>query len=778
MNKHRWTLILALGACGPPEPKGAAGRESAAPEPEDSTPQDSAPPGDTAGDTGEPAPDPCEGLVWPALALNEVLAANLAGITDADGDTSDWIEIVSREEQDVDLDGWSLEDADGESWTFGPLTLSKDEILLVFASGDDSQGDPDLGEEIHTSFKLKASDAGVLLRSPEGCVVDAARPARLYGDISFGRPEADRATWGYFLEPTPGAENSTESRPGFAETPTLSPDAGLHEIGLEVEIGSDEEGATFTYSLDGSEPDEAATPYEGPLAIDASTQPVVVRARAFVDGLWPSRVATGTYLQDGAILEAGMYAIFLSVEPEDLWDDETGIYAYGTDYEPWYPYFGANFWNRWEKPAHVEVWDADGDLVLDQDAGIAIQGGYTRAFDQKSLRLYARSAYGPDSFEAALFETEEVDEYESFSLQIGMDWCSTHVLETAMGSLFRDPDGRLWPSVDIGAWAPAQVWLNGQYWGYYNMRERPNDEWIETHRGYDRDELDRVELGWTHEPNWELEQGTWDAFDAMNDFVIGADLSDPDTWAAFDAMVDLDSLASIVLIEAYSGNTDWWYNNLRLWRPATDEGQWRWIAFDFGHGWPTMTYDHIATSVAWTGDGLPVADALENEAFRVLLANQAADYLNTSLSAESALATLDDIASQVEPAMEAHYERWCDGEPVSNWYADIRYAQSFVTVRGDILREQVMDHLGLEGTAKLNLTVEPEGAGRLQLTAVTVDAPFSGTWYTGIPVTVTAVPAEGYTFIGWDDESLGDAERVEITLEGDASLEARFEAAP
>ena len=768
MNASPRLLLLLLVACSQPDDPDTD--EPVIASPTDDTGSVTHDSGDTADTAEPPEPDPCADAAWPALAINEVVAANLSGITDEDEESSDWIELLNRDEQAVQLDGWRLQDADGNSWGLPDVELAPGALLFVWASGKESTD-----AALHADFKLAADDPGVWLLAPDGCAADEADPGRLYGDISYGR-EQDSGAFGYFMEPTPDAANTTEWRPGFAEPPVLSPDPGFYDGDVEITATSDEAGAVVYVTRNGSAPDEGSYLPTGPLVLDAVEEPIVVRARAYVDGLWPSRVTTGTYSQDPSILDDGMYVISLTVEPDDLWDEETGIYSLGTDYEPYYPYFGANFWEDWEKPLHVEIWDADGDKIVDQDGGIAIHGGYTRAFDQKSLRLYARSAYGPEVFKGQFFPNEDADEFNVLVLQLGMDWCSTHVIEPVVDELFRSEDGVRLPSIDIAAWAPAQVWLNGEYWGYYNVRERLDEEYIEHHHGEDPDELDRIELGWTSEPHWELEQGTWDEFDALNAFVAGADLSDEATWAEFDELVDLESLATAVLAEAWIGNTDWWYNNLRLWRPRREGGQWRWMVYDLGHGWTSPTYDQFATSVSWSGEGLPIADALENDAFRTLLANQASDLLNTSLKGDEAASRVDAVADRVRPAMEAQYDRWC-GEPVSNWESDVAYAHTFASTRAAALRNQIKTHLGLSGEAAILLRTEPTSAGTFQLTAVEVEPPFTGTFFLGVPVTITAVPADGYVFSGWSDASLGDDPTIVVELDGPTTFTAKFDAA-
>jgi hypothetical protein len=720
----------------------------------------------------EALPSACEVAGWPSLRLNELVAANLEGIADEDGDRPDWLELWNPSETPVELTGWALEPEGGEPWPLPSPSLGAGAHWLIFASGKDRPGDPTAGLAPHSPFKLPAESAGLRLLAPDGCAIDSARPERLYGDVSFGHPLSDDTEWAYFLEPTPGAPNETESRPGFAAPPSLSPGGGAYAAGLTVEATSVEAEATLRYTLQGDEPDEGAPEAAGPIPIDAASRPIPLRVRAFVPGLWPSRITTATYTQGSAHLAAGMKAVFLTSDPEGLFSDETGIYAFGDSYEPDYPYFGANFWEDWERPVHVEIWEPDGEKSLDAEAGISIHGGYTRAFDQKSLRLYARSAYGEDSFDGDFFPREGERRYGSLVLQIGMDWCSTHIIEPFADELFRDARGARLDSIDIAAWEPTQVWINGHYWGYYNLRERMDPDYIENHHGLDPEALDRMELGWTSAPHWQLEQGDWEAFDTLNAYVLAHDLSDPAAYTTFTTMVDAENLATTVLAEAYMGNTDWWWNNLRLWRPHTVEGRFRWFVYDLGHGWVSPGFDQLGTSVTWTGDGLPISAPLANDRFRDELANQAADLLSTSADSAEAVRRFDALAARVAPAMSAQLDRWCGGAPLSAWEANRDYARGFVSARGPVLREQVRNHLALSGDVTLSLATNEPDAATFDLSLVEVEAPYSGLRYRGVPLTVTALPAEGWVFTGWSDASLGDTPTVTLPLGANTTLTA------
>lgn len=657
------------------------------------------------------------------VRINELVAANHQGITDEDGDTSDWFEL----DGDVDLTGWTL-----NGWVIPALILEGGVPRRFFASGKDRVGD-----QPHTDFALDAEGDTLELAKPDGCVVDRIETPRLYADVAYGR-DTD-GEWSYFLEPTPGAPNTTESRPGFADVPVFSAAGGIIAAPLAVTAGD------ARCTTDGSVPTEDSGGCS--LTVDPSAGPVVVRARAWEDGLWPSRIATATWF-DADVFEDTL-VMSLVVDPPDLWDEESGIYVPGPNAEPNYPYFGANFWQVWEKDLHVEVYDGAGLQMFTQDAGIQIAGGYSRAFDQRNFELIARTGYGPDTFTGPVFPDEDIQEFSKLYLRNGGDWCGTQLVDGVVQSLFRDTAGRRYDAVDAQAYAPALVYLNGEFWGVYELKERLDESWIASHRGEDPEALDRVKLGWTHNANWTLDQGDWEAFAELEALVDGG-LTD-DEYSTFEQTVDVDNFISATVAQGWIGNTDWWGNNIRMWRPRRDGGRWRWMVYDFGHGWPSWTYDHLATSVSGDWRGLPLASALAHEQFRARFINVHADYLNTTLAPTVAAGRVRALAADIRGVIDRQQERWCGGAAVDSWEAGIDYAVEFAMRRPATIDAGLIAHLGLAGHAQLSIEVEPAGAATFHLAVVDVEAPFSGTYYQDVPVEVTVVPAEGYTFVGWSD---------------------------
>jgi hypothetical protein len=774
-----WVVMVGLlAACSAPDPRPTPPGPPDAPPTEPIETETETEAGTETEETAAPTdteeteriPDYCDGVTHPALVINELVAANLEGVTDADGATSDWIELANHDVAAIPLAGWSLSDG-GDAWPLPDLVLDPGAILMVFASGADrSEG------ELHASFSLSADGEAVSLLAPDGCAADVASPGPLYVDVAYGRPSAAPEVWGYFLEPTPGAPNTTESRPGFAATPTLTPPSGVTAGVVVVTATSPEPSATIRYTLDASEPVGADPIYGGPFEVSEPTGFSVVRARAFVDGLWPSRVATGTWTQDPDVLGYGLSVVSLVVDPFDLFDEETGIYTFGpADYTPYYPYFGANFWEDWERPAHAVLVTAEGATVIDQPLGVKIHGGYTRAFAQKSLRLLPGTAYGPATLDHRFFPLEAQASFEKIVLEGVGDWCPTHTENAYVDQLFRDETGARVPGLDTQAWEPFVLYLNGAFWGLYAFREKLDESWISAHFDVDPDNLDRIECTADGSDDWwRVSQGDWERFDALNAFVASHDLADPANYAELQEYIDVENLAMAVFAEGYAANADWWSNNLRMWREREDPGPFRHMVFDLGHGWPSVTYDHIGVSASFSGPGLPIADALRNPDFVALFANQASDLLNTSLAPARAGATLERMHSRIEPVIPDQYARWCGADP-SAWYTSVAYADEYVRRRPDILRGHIEQHLGLPGSANVTLEASPPGSGRFHLTAVEVDAPFTGRFFQGVPVTITAVPEDGYTFVGWSPEELGEDPTAVVTFSADRTLTATFE---
>lgn len=198
------------------------------------------------------------------------------------------------------------------------------------------------------------------------------------------------------------------------------------------------------------------------------------------------------------------------------------------------------------------------------------------------------------------------------------------------------------------------------------------------------------------------------------------------------------------------------------------------MVYDFGHGWPDWHYDHLAVSTAGNWTGLPIAAALRNPTFRDRFVNIHADFLNTSLVGGPASGVVRALAAEVRPVMARQRERWCSGASMDAWEGQVAYAESFARNRPAVIDATLMASLDLSGHAALSLDADPVEGGTFHLAVVDVAAPFTGTRYLGVPVTVTAQPAPGWVFDGWSGAAGGTEPTITLPMDGDTAVTARF----
>jgi len=622
--------------------------------------------------------------------------------------------------------------------------------------------------QLHASFELNPGGESVFLTTPAGVALDQANLPAHGIDHSFGRHPDGVGPWLIFEEPSPWLLNGPDGQAGYASPPEFSSPGGFYSGSVLVELGSEGSGAEIRYSIDSSDPGEMSEIYESPIFLDETT---VLRARAFVAGKAPSAIITQTYFfGEGSALPV----ISLATDPPNLWDEQIGIYVLGDDYYPGFPYYGANFWQSWERPIHMEYFEPGGNPGFAMDLGVKIHGGLTRAFSQKSLRLLARQGYGKDHIEYRLFPEKDLDAFKRILLRnSGNDWCRSMLRD---GLMHRAAAGAL---VDRMAYEPAIVFLNGEYWGIHNIRERVGKFYLQENHGVDPENVDILEF------QYDVVDGDSLHYRAMLDFIEANGLADSSDYAYIKTQMDVDEFTDYWVFQVFFGNTDWPAGNIKFWRPRSPGGIWRWLLFDtdFGLGfWENYQFDTLAWSTAENGYGqnrpwstFLVRQLLENEEFERRFINRYSDYLNTRFRAERFQALADSLKGIIEPEIARHQERW--DYSYESWQADMAVVEEFIQERPAAARGHLRLKFGFFEDWTLSLDVQPPGSGTIQLEAIEVNGPWSGDYFLGNPVELTALPSPGFYFTGWSEDLLVEDTAL-IEAVGDSSLVATFAELP
>ncbi|MBR9945001.1 CotH kinase family protein [Clostridiaceae bacterium Marseille-Q4145] len=411
---------------------------------------------------------------------------------------------------------------------------------------------------------------------------------------------------------------------------------------------SDAGGYPIYYTLDGSIPGFESGFYEDPIAFTATdeVQSCVLRARSYDEstGEWGD-LFTRTYFYADSMETLkerfSTYIVCLTSDPYNLYDYEYGIMVEGKirdEYVNSPEYISgkltqpANFTQQgrdWERDAFVEILSPDGERLIAQDAGMRIFGHASRQYYYKSFKLYARKAYGNDTFAYPFFadnthgaDQKVQDAYQRLVVRAhGFDKSVTLFREELFQTLCSQIEG-----IDSKSVAPASVWLNGGYYNFEWLQEVYDDTYMEENYGLmqegdyyqklalrankltlsiakgktDSGDEDEEEAVGTEEaePVVETTDRTPEEEQASKDYHKMAeyaekDLTDDETFAELEQLVDIDNMIQYFAIETYIANWDWPLNNIKLYRyysqnnvygTGRQDGRWRYLYYDMEAG--------------------------------------------------------------------------------------------------------------------------------------------------------------------------------------------------
>ncbi len=697
--------------------------------------------------------------VFSQIYINEFQAYNASSYLERWwGNFPDWIELYNAGEHSVNLSGYFITDDinDPTKWELPSEVIYSGEFELLFADK--------VAYKTHTNFSLSGQGDQILLFSPELDLIDSISFNIQYSDISFGRYPDGSQNWYFFEDCTPKNGNSATylSEAIFAIQPDFSMVGGIYSGNQTISINTPSPTAVIKYTLNGADPTIESSTYTDPILIGSTT---VVRAKVFEDGIFSCPTLTHTYIIDKEIT---LPVISISTDGKYLWDDQIGIYVKGdngiTGNCSEVP---VNFNQDWERPINIEYFDQNGILGFNQIAGTKIFGACSRRAEQKSLSIFARGKYGDNDFNYKLFEDKDLNEFKSFIIRnSGNDIRHTMLRDGMMQTLVKD---RM--DVDYQEYQPAIIYLNGKYWGILNIREKINEDYLEANHGVDSDSVDIL---FKHVI---VVEGEDTHYQNMMDFIRSNDLSDPDNYEYVGTQMEINQFLNYYIAQIYYFNQDWPQGNIKYWRPQTPNGRWRWLLYDLDFGFDFLQYGDDMVDWATTGSDESTElfrELLTYDDFRNEFLQRMCSHMNTSFLPSRVIGIIDSLARNIEAEMPAHIDEFYWPGSMSNWYDEIEVLTDFAAERLPVLTNHLKLRFNLEGTFELSASVSNPQHGRIEICGVGVPASFSGPYFMNVPVTVKAIPADGYTFNGWEGASNSGNNEIELNLSSDASITAYF----
>ena len=613
---------------------------------------------------------------------------------------------------------------------------------------------------LHANFKLGKGDDKVTLTEPPGRRAATLSLPPCPPDTTVGVP-ADMTGQALFARATPGVANLAKPHIGWAGAPRLANPPGVYAGPVDLQIEPPDSLSEVRYTLDGSVPGTEARHYAGPLRL---IKPTVVRVRAFRDGHLPGPVVTASYL----IGESTRFPIVsLCIAPRNLFDHDHGIYT--TD----------NAYREWERPAFFEWFEPGSRRAIGQTVGLRIHGGWSRKYDQKSLRLYARDRYGESAFDHRFFPELEIGVFRRLLLRNSGNGWKLAFMRDAIGHELVGEMG-----LDSQAWRPTIVYLDGSYWGIHNLRERIDRHHLASHHGVAPDEIDLLQNG--------IRAGDMEHWKRLEQLFTGPSEKPAEWMPVLEPFIDLDNLFDYVIAEVFLDNRDWPLNNEQQWRPRAESGRWQWLPYDMDgilgtsgrHPWVNSLHGKILyLPVKQPPLFVSMMQALLKEPRgRERFVHRYTTHLQTTLSRARILQVIDDKQAILAPEMAQHIERWQPTEnssPLSalphrstgDWLAEVQVLRNFAEARHAHVWADLQVTFKLTATAALQIDATP---GLLGVEAEGLALPSRGSgwgarFFTALPMQLSLRLAKGWQLAGWENNSGPDADG-RFTLNGDTLL--------
>ena len=500
------------------------------------------------------------------IEITEYSASNLESYLDAFQKTEDWIEIHNSGSQAVDITGWGISDKIDKplKWRFpSGTTLNPDEYLHVWCSGRDLFD----GAVHHTNFKLSQTKDNeyVVLSDPDGNIIESTEYELTLTEHSRVKINGE---WLVSTSPSLASGGSGGIYDGYANTPTISLKAGYYQGSQTVQVNSNDTDVVTRYSLDGNEPTSSSPEIVNGQSITIS-ETVVFKAKNFPNSssILPSKIDFATYFID----ENFTLPVFSigADQVQDLAAGQGEIIPIGT----------------------IEYFDAADTLAARAYGSLNRHGQDSWVLPHRSLDWVTRDEMGyTRTVDAKLFNYSDRTDYQRFMMRASGDdnypaiddnahQGSCHIRDEYVHELAQI--GKM--KVDLRAVERVIVYLNGDYWGVYGLRERPVDHDY-TAEYYDQDKYNlQYLLTWGN--TW-AEYGGDDAFDdweEIRDFALTEDMSIPENYQVLKDNIQLLGLIDYMITNLNVVSQDWLNYNTGWWRgldPDGDHKKWGYMLWD------------------------------------------------------------------------------------------------------------------------------------------------------------------------------------------------------
>ena len=555
------------------------------------------------------------------LMINEVMSSNRTYLMQNGGEYYDWIELYNNTDHTIQLGDYALTNNDDNQklYVLPNVELKSHEYYVIMASGDTNLSN---SKYQHANFKISPSESLYLHKND--VLVDSVFVSNIPIGYSYGR--GSNYGFYYYATPTPLARNNQNGILEIAYEPSFSVKPGVYnnqgEIALELEGAG-----TIYYTLDGSIPTQNSKVYDSPILLDKTT---VVRAVAYEDKKKASAVVTGSYI----INEDHTLPVLSISLPNSS-----------------FQYISSNPDLFTTVNAHVEFYEKDGSFSL--DCGLKLFGGQTRYIPKKSFALKFSSEYGPSKLNYRVFENRDAVSYDTLVVRSGSQDSVSSMIRDELATSIMDDYG----TVDVQAYKPTILYINGNYWGVYFLREKVDEEFIAHHyevpeEGSNIIRIDNVAT-----------VGASRTYYNVRSYIQTHDMSSDSAYQYVSERLDIDNFIDFWVGQIFVTNND--IVNTRFFsHPEVDNGKLKMIFYDFDYAF--YHYDRNQFSWLLNPEGMGehyydnsmLRGLMNNKNFKQRFLERLSYNFKNVWTDEHVLKRYQELVDLIQPEMARNQSRW------------------------------------------------------------------------------------------------------------------------
>lgn len=693
------------------------------------------------------------------FVINEISPSNLSQFQDNYGDYEDWIEIYNTSPVSLPIGGYHLSDDSLNTTKFmipSGVTIGANGYLRLWCSGRGKQ----VGAHIHTSFKIKQcknSNEWVILSDGNGVIIDYVEiknSKRTQLGHSYGRTLDGGPGWSFFTNPTPNATNNNATPfSHYADKPNVNIGAGFYNSAQTIILTTNEPNSDIRYTLDGTLPTTSSTLYTGPITISTTK---VLKAITFSSDpeVLPSYMEFNTYFIN---VSHTLRVVSIAANSlQTLANGSGSLRPHGT----------------------FELFDTLELRVAKTYGEYNRHGQDSWVLSQRSLDFISRDEMGYNhSVEDQIFFDTPRNNYQRLILRASgddnypADFNNANLGSTHLRDAFFQMTCLLGGmNLDVRRSEKCVVYINGSYWGVYDLRDNPDDH-DNTNYYYNQDKYN-LHFIETWGSTWAQYGGSaaLNEWNALYNFILNNNLATQANYDYVDSKYDVTSLTDYILGNMFAVSKDWlnyntgWWHGLDTINGDPKSFKWRYILWDNDATWGHyINYTNIPNTTPTAqpcdveglqGNSDPkghvtVLNRLRmNPAFNNYYINRSVDLWNTAFSCANLLPSFDSTVALIAPEMTQHAARW--GGSYTGWQNNVNQLRNFITQRCTAITSGYISCYSLTGPYDIKVNVDPPGSGSIQWNTITLNSfPWSAKYFGNVNLNVEALPIAPNSFTNW-----------------------------